>query len=205
IWFDQIASPVNAAIVNGPEYRIPVMGTQSHPFFRSQESDRTYIHYDNDLYRNVDLLYDAFGDVLVYKFISPDKVLFIKLDSRMVQDFSLHQHYFKKYNEGIRAGIGAYFDVLFEKDDFAVVVKRRKVERLEGKLSVYIEDDVHYILNNGQWIRITGNGSFSKTLPKDQRKELTTFLKGNHINVRKRKDDDLKKVGAFCYSLKERK
>lgn len=205
VWFDQIVDPASAAIVNGPEYRVAFQGSASHPFFVSQESDRTYVQYDHDLYRNVDLLYDSYGDILVYKFVAADKVLFIKLDHKLVEHFSLHEHVFKKYEEGIRAGTGVYFDVLFEKNEFAVVVKRRKLERLEGRQSNYVEDDVHYILDNGRWARITGNGSFAKTIPKDQRKELTAFVKSNQINVRKRKDEDLRKLGAFCYSLKEKK
>jgi hypothetical protein len=205
VWFDQIVSPVNASIVNGPEYRVTFQGFNSHPFFLSSESDRTYIRYNEDLFRNIDLLYDSYGDILVHKFVTANKVLFIKLDNKLVQDFSLHNHYFKKYDEGIRAGIGAYFDVLFEGTDFAVLVKRRKVERLEGNRSDYIEDDVYYILDSGKWIRITGNGSFSKTLDKSKRKDLAAFAKSNHINARKRKDDDLKKLGAFCYSLKTSK
>lgn len=205
VWFDKIVNPVSAAIVNGPEYRVTFQGFKSHPFYQSSESDRTYLRYDNDVYRNIDLLYDSYADILVYKFITANKVLFIKLNNKFVQDFTLHNHYFKKFDEGIRAGIGAYFEVLFEKDQFAVVVKRRKLERLTGERSDYIEDDVHYILSSGKWTRITGSGSFSKTLPKDKRKELTAFIKSNRINVKKRKDDDLKKLGAFCYSLKERK
>jgi hypothetical protein len=205
VWFDQIVHPVSAAIVNGPEYRISFQGYKSHPFFLSPESDRTVVRYDNDIYRNVELLYDTYGDVLVHKFVTANTVQFIKLDNNRVQDFSLHQHHFKKFEEGVRAGIGSYFDVLFEKNDFAVVVKRRKLERLEGDRSDYVEDDVHFILDKGVWIRITGNGSFNRTLSKDQRKELAAFISSNQINVRKRKDEDLKKVGAFCYSLKEKK
>lgn len=205
VWFDQIVGPENAAIVNGPEYHIPFKGLRTHPFYQSPESDRSFIRYDNDLYRNIDLLYDSYGDNLVYKSVTSNNVLFIKLDNKLVQSFDLHGHHFKKFSEGMSAGIGAYFDVLFEEKKFAVVVKRRKLERIDGQTSDYIEDDVHYILNNGKWIRITGNGSFSKTLTKDKRKELTAYISSNQINVRKRRDEELRKVGAFCYSLKERK
>jgi hypothetical protein len=99
--------------------------------------------------------------------------------------------------------MGPYFDVLFEENQFAVVVKRRKFERFDGRTRYYEEDNVQYILNNGKWTRITGKGSFSKQLKKELRKELSTFINSNNINVRK--DEDLRKLGAFCYSLKERK
>jgi len=205
VWFDRIVSPEHAALVNGPAYSISFRGFKTHPFYQSPESDRSFVRYDNDLYRNVDLLYDSYGDILVLKCITASNVYFIKLDQKMVQRFDLHGHHFKKYDEGISAGIGAYFDILFEGTQFDVVVKRRKVERLDGSRSDYQEDDVYYIVNNGEWIRITGKGSFSKTLKKDQRKELSAFININNINVRKRKDEDLRKLGAFCYSLKERK
>src|SRR5690349_16155814 len=68
VWFDKIVNPISAAIVNGPEYRVTFQGLRSHPFYRSSESDRTYIRYDNDVYRNIDLLYDSYGDILVCKF-----------------------------------------------------------------------------------------------------------------------------------------
>jgi hypothetical protein len=201
VWFDQIVNPQNAALVNGPVYSIPFKGYNSHPFYKSPESDRSFVHYDNDLYRNVDLLYDSYSDILVFKCATDNSVYFIKMDPLLVQNFDLHNHHFKKYNEGISAGLGPYFDVLFEEKQFAVVVKRLKAERFDGRTRYYEEDNVHYILNSGKWTRITGTGSFSKQLRKDQRKELATFIKSNHINVRKRRDEDLSKLGAFCYSL----
>src|SRR5688572_28539941 len=54
VWFDNIVNRENAAIVNGPAYIIPFRGYNSHPFYQSPESDRTFLRYDNDLYRNVD-------------------------------------------------------------------------------------------------------------------------------------------------------
>lgn len=205
VWFDQIVSPKNAAIVNGPEYHIAFKGLKTHPFYQSPESERSFARYDNDVYENVDLLYDTYGDILVLKCLTPNGAFFIKLDEKLVQRFDLHGHHFKKFDEGINAGIGAYFDVLFEQKQFAVVAKRVKLQRIEGRTRDYFVDDVYYILNNGTWIRITGNGSFYRILKKDQRKELTIFMKSNHINVRKRNDEDLRKVGAFCYSLNEKK
>lgn len=205
VWFDQYVNLENTALVNGPVYNIPFKGYNSHPFYQSPESEHTFVRYNNDLYRNIDLLYDSYSDVLVYKCITDNNVFFIKLDQKFVQRFDLHNHHFKKFDEGIRAGLGPYFDVLFEENEFAVVAKRIKVERFDGSTRYYIEEDAHYILNNGKWFRITGTGSFSKQVKKDQRKELATFIRSNHVNVRKRKDEDLRKLGAFCYSLKERK
>jgi hypothetical protein len=205
VWFDKIVSQENGALVNGPAYHIPFKGFKSHPFYQSPESDRSFVRYDNDLYRNIDLLYDAYSDVLVYKCVTINNVFFIKLNNKLVDSFDLYHHHFKKYDEGIRTGIGSYFEVLFEKNQFAVLVKRRKVERIEGSRIDYVEDDVQFILSNGVWIRITGKSSFNKTLQKDQKKELAAFIKSNRINVRKRKDEDLRKLGAFCYSLKERR
>lgn len=203
VWFDKIVNPQNAAIVNGPAYSIPFRGYNSHPFYQSSESDRSFVLYDNDLYRNVDLLYDSYSDVLVYKCLTDNNVYFIKLDNTLVQRFDIHGHHFKKYSEGLTAGMGPYFEVLFEEKDFAVVVKRRKLERFDGRTRYYEEDNVQYILNNGKWTRISGKGSFSKQVKKEQRKELSNFISSNNINVRK--EEDLKKLGAFCYSLKEKK
>jgi len=205
VWFDQIVGPENAAIVNGPEYYISFKGHKTHPFYQSPESDRSFVRYGNDLYKNIDLLYDTYLDLLILKCVTSNAVYYIKLDNNLVQSFDLHGHHFKKYNEGIIARIGTYFDVLFEENQFAILVKRSKLERLKGSTRYYFEDDVYYILNSGKWIRITGKDSFAKTLHKDQRRELDAFIKSNHINVRKLKNEDLKKLGTFCYSLKERK
>jgi hypothetical protein len=205
VWFDQITYPENAAIVNGPAYHVPFRGLKTHPFYKSAESDRSFIWYDKDLYQHVELLYDSYGDILVLKSVTANGALFITLDEKFVLRFDLHGHHFKKFDEGIQAGIGKYFDVLFEADMFAVVVQRRKLERLNGSTRDYLEDDVYYILDNGKWIRVSGSGSFSKTVNKDQRKELSAFIKSNHLHVKKRKDDDMRKLGAFCYSLKVRK
>src|SRR5689334_734443 len=62
VWFDRIVGPEGAAITSGPEYRISFKGLRTHPFFLSPESDRSFVLYDNDLYRRVDLLYDSYSD-----------------------------------------------------------------------------------------------------------------------------------------------
>lgn len=205
VWFDQIVDSRQAAIVNGPAYFISFKGLHTHPFYQTEEADRSFVKFDNDVYENVDLLYDTYGDILVLKFVTQNGALFVKLDENRVQSFDLHQHHFKRFEEGIKANVGTYFDVLFEQENFAVVARRIKIKRIEAGTADYVEDDVFYIFNNSKWIRIKGAGSFTKTLGKDRRKELTTFIRSNHINVRKRNDEDLKRVGAFCYSLKERK
>jgi hypothetical protein len=205
VWFNKIVGPENVAIINGPVYHISFKGFKTHPFYQSAESDRTLLRYDNDLYTNIDLQYDTYKDILVLKRVTPTGVFLIELNSHLVQHFDLHGHHFKKYDEGIRAGIGPYFDVLFEENEFAVVAKRHKSERVNETTTDYLEDDVYYILSRGDWIKITSKSSFTKLLNKDQGKEMTAFIKSNRINVRKRKDEDLRKLGAFCYSLKERK
>jgi hypothetical protein len=203
-WFDRIVNPKSAAILNGPAYYIAFKGLNTHPFYQSAESDRSFVRYDNDLYKNLDLLYDTYGDILVLKYVTPNGAFFIELDKNLVQGFDLHHHHFKKFSD-VGSQSSAYVDVLFEAKQFAVVVRRIKIQRIEGRIRNYLEDDVFYIMDHGKSTRVTGAGSFAKTLAKEQRKELAGYIKNNHIKLRKRKDEDLKQVAAFCYSLKEKK
>jgi hypothetical protein len=203
IWFDRIVTSQSAAIVNGPEYHISFKGLKTHPFYKSAEAQKSSATYENDIYENLDLLYDTYADILVLKTSASTGTFFVKLDKELVQTFELHHHHFKKFRGGPSSKEGAYYDVLFEEKHFAVLVRRIKLEQIEGRERDYVEEDVHYILNNGKWIRLTGKSSFSKTIQKDQRKALTAFIKSNGINLRRRRDEDLAKLGAFCYSLKE--
>jgi hypothetical protein len=205
VWFDKIVSPENAPLVNGEEYHISFKGLTTHPFYRNAESNRASVRYNNDMYENINLLYDTYADILVLKTSTSTGTFFVELDKDLVQSFTIHNHHFKKIYGGPATKGNAYYDVLFEEKQFAVLVRRIKLGRTEGVKRDYFEDDVHFILDNGRWTRITGKRSFSKKLKKDQRKALTGFIKSNGINVRKRKDEDFKKLGAFCYSLKELK
>src|SRR6478736_3630250 len=94
VWFDQIVNPNSAAIINGSEYHLPFKGYRTHAFYMSAESQRSCVWYDDDLYKNLDLLYDTYGDILMLKWPTSRGTFFIKLDKNLVQGFDLHQHHF---------------------------------------------------------------------------------------------------------------
>src|SRR6188768_2996576 len=76
LWFDQIVTIENSALINGLEYTIPFKGFQTHPFYQSADGERTTITYDGDVYRNVTLLYDAYSDEVILKSITSGGAFF---------------------------------------------------------------------------------------------------------------------------------
>ena len=201
-WFENTINPQYSFIINGPEYHTSFKGLKSHPFYKTAECEISFVVYNANNYRNVNILYDTYKDILILRCILPTGFVFIELDEKYVEQFDLHNHHFKKFDTGIAAGIGTYFDVLFEAKQFSIVVKRHKIQRIDTGTKDYLEDDVYYILNAGRWQWITGKRSFENIFKEKHHKDkLDQFLTTNRINVRAKNEADLARTGEFCYKL----
>jgi hypothetical protein len=203
-WFDKIVSRQNTSLINGQEYFMPFKGFSTTPFFGSMELANEKVWYENQLYEDVPLLYDIYGDVLVLR-IRDKNGLFamVSVDKSKVEGFTLYHHRFRKYKDPRSAGnvpSYQYYDVLFEGRNLTLVAKRTKSRQVSGYVTEYEQEDKYYFIKGAQWIQLTSAKSFS-ALMESKKSEIDNFIKSKQIKVRKKEEKDLIAIAAFCNSL----
>ena len=65
IWYDNLIGRNNSGLINGPEYKIEVLGKNTHPFFEQRTPGQGMVHYREQTYMEVPLIYDIQNDKLV--------------------------------------------------------------------------------------------------------------------------------------------
>jgi hypothetical protein len=193
-WFDKITGIENSGIINGPEYRMNMLGASSNPFLEARAIDGL-IRYNDQVF-HVPLLYDIYQDVIIVKHLSRSgAVWLIRPDKTLVQEFVISNRLFRNFDRG-------FHQVLFENTNFSLVSKRSMITQVKKGVLNYIEADRFFILQNGRWKSVWSKGSFLKMLAsKEDKKRLKMFINQNKIKVRKFKDEDLVKVAMFFSTL----
>ncbi len=205
VWYDQIVPIQNSNLINGPEYFIAFNARKSNPFFGSLEQFNSQLWYNQQLYNNVNLLYDIYTDKLILR--QRDKkglFVMIELDQNKVESFTLYLHHFEKMKnpkspEG-HADNG-YYDLLYAGKNLMLVAKRDKFQQTEGSNIEYKLDDSFYMIKDNHWALIKGLHDITKLI--NNEKEIQAFIKSKKINVRKRNESDLKALADFCDTLAE--
>jgi hypothetical protein len=195
-WFDSIIGSENSGIVNGREYQISFKGFQTHPFFE-KEATTASAEYNEKTFKNISILYDIFSDELVLLHKHSNGLAYIQLDKEKLAGFEAYQRRFKKINN-------TFYELLFERENFSFVARRMKVKKVTGSTVDYERSDRVYLIDNSQWMWLTGRKSFLRTLEsKSQRKRLSEFLRSNKIRISKITDPELRKVAEYIYQLKQ--
>lgn len=195
-WFDSIIGFENSGIVNGREYQVSFRGFQTHPFFEN-EATAASVEYNENTFKNIFILYDIYTDELVLQHKHSNGVAYIQLDKEKLGGFEAYKRRFKKINN-------SFCELLFERENFLLVAKRMKVKKVTGATVDYERSDRVYLIEDGQWMWLTGKKSFLRTLKsKPQRKRLSEFLRSNKIRINKITDAELRKVAEYIFQLKQ--
>jgi hypothetical protein len=196
-WFDRSIGIENSGIINGPEYRMTMLGTSSNPFFESGET-RGRISYDHQWY-DVPILYDVYKDELVVKHLSASgRGWFINLEKTRVQSFMIGDRLFMNFSRG-------FHEVIFDTPGFQVVAKRAKVSMTRGRTFNYVVNDEYFIVESGRWRPLRGKGGFLKMVDKEERRAVKLFIRQNNIRVRKFRSKELANVASFVNTIRLRR
>jgi len=203
--FDHLVSIENSGLINGVEYLIPFKGFTTHPFFDSNTGSKGEVFYNQQLYKEVTLLYDLFGDNLVLRYLNPNKTYsLIQLRKEKIDYFNLPAHRFRRYegsaSEKVINATEGFHEVLFDGNAISLLVKRKKLNKVVDGRVEYIPENLYYFLRDNQWTLVTGKSSVYN-IDKQHKEEISSFVKNNRIRVSKKKDDDLVKLAAYIDNL----
>jgi hypothetical protein len=197
IWFDEIIGIENSGILNGPEYKMELMGASSNPFFISGEV-KGMLRYNQEVFY-APLLYDIYKDEIIVKHIGASgRAWLIRLEKKLVQEFTVSGHLFRNFDRG-------FHEVIYEGNNFLVVSKRSKQPYIRNRVTDYVSIDKFFIVDAGRWTSLRNKQGFINMLTsKEDKKKVKLFLNQNKIKVHKFRAEDMVKAGTFINALRNK-
>lgn len=170
-------------------------------FMDVTELNKGTVVYDGYLYKNVNMLYDIYQDLVVIQLYQ--SFLRINLLSEKVENFNLLDHHFIriKNNPAIPTSLKTgFYDELYG-GKIQVLVKREKsIQRkyeIAGSIDSYFSPSVdYYLFKNGAYYSVNSQGAFLNAL-KDKKKDLQQFIKANKIKFKKTQEESMVKIAAY--------
>jgi len=176
-----------------------------HPFFGEDRLRKGTVVYNGILYENVALLYDEVQDQPVTP--DPLKVFKIALIPFQVDRFTIEDHSFIRLSDSLNRSQPAngFYEQLY-KGHISLLKRERKsiqedVSNPADGVRRFIEAHVSYYIKRGnEYYSVNNKGSLLYAL-KDKSRETRKFMRQNHLNVRKDKENTLVKVVAWYDEL----
>jgi len=178
---------------------------EGHPFFNDDHFHNGTVVYNGILYDNVQLLFDEVKDLLVMP--DPLKAFKITLISYQVESFTIGDYSFIRLSDSLNHSQpdNGFYQQLY-KGHTSLLKRERKTIRedlsnpTEG-IERFIDLHVAYYLKRGNMYYSVNTKSSLLDALKDKLKEAKKFIRQNHLNVRKDKENALMKVVAWYNEL----
>lgn len=161
------------------------------------------INYDDVVYRNVPMMYDAYKDAVIV--LLYNKFSMLSLLSDRVHDFTFSNHRFIRLDAdqisdnqlGLTTG---FYEQLYA-GKIEVLAKRSKtiqttVNTTAAPETYFYEKNDYYMKKGDAYYKIGSKGSVLKLL-KDKKSELQKYIKQNNINYGDNPEDAMAKIASY--------
>jgi hypothetical protein len=178
---------------------------EGHPYFGEDRLRNGTVVYNGILYAHVMLLYDEVKDWVILP--DPAKVFKIVLIPYEVSSFTIEDHSFVGLRDSLNRSQPAngFYEQLYN-GHISLLKKETKlvqedISNLAEGVRRFIEVHVAYYVKRGnEYYPVNNKGSLLDAL-KDKNKEAKKFIRQNHLNFRKDKENALVKVVAWYDGL----
>ena len=195
-----------SSINNGGDYVEYNQRDEEHPYFMNDDWVMGSVLYDNDLYKDVPLMYDLSQQKLIFEHYSSANK--ISLVNKKINRFNIFGHTFialEKSDKLHPSMPGGFYDLLYD-GQIKVLVRRQKQlqERIvsEDLEAEFEESNRYYIFKDKNYFPVKKKGSVLIVLA-DQKSNLKQFIRKSKIRFGVNREDALKRVAQFYDSLKK--
>lgn len=195
----------SSGLYNGIEYKAHSPLILGSPFYLANDWSKGTVVYNQVLYKNVLIKYDAFADQLVALLFN--EALPYVLNRTQVQSFDLLNHHFvyieaDSLQREYPAKSGFYNQLYNGKTEvlFKVSKSIENYSNINQNESRYIDKFTIYLRNRNNYYPISNNKSVLNAL-QDRKKEVQQYIKSNHLKISKNTMDALVQVAAYYDSL----
>ncbi|TJY33463.1 hypothetical protein [Pontimicrobium aquaticum] len=124
VWFDNKNNLTGTSLINGIEVTETILAYKdSHKYYKSPYFVSGTLHYQNQEYYNVLMMYDIFEDNIIVKFNEGKRSSIIQLLSNEVKSFSLHDTQFERLQFNDKSG---FFELIETFNSFKLYKEHSK-------------------------------------------------------------------------------
>ena len=205
--FDTTVGKENLPLNNGVFYFNTLKTLNTHQFYHSNKYSSENLIYDNQFYNTVNLKYDSYRDVLVFKPYGESENFGIVLIQQKVSNFTLNNRNFVNLslvtNDSLR-DVKGYYEENVKGKYFTFYIKHKKDRREFIKNQVTYTDFEIYneflILKDNSYYPIKSKNNVTSLFP-TFKKEINTFYNDNSKLSKDNKTEFYEKLFRFIDQL----
>jgi hypothetical protein len=193
-----------SSLYTGSEYNQTEGTNDQHPFYKDADWQSGSVHYNEEYYENVSLLYDIFFDVIVTEnFSNGNEMVLVKAK---IKNFSIGDDYFihlpkNTLPEGLSTP--GFYQVLHDGPSKVIVHHLKNYEeRIESsKVEKYFTYKRRiYIFKDNAFHRVSKKAELFR-LFKDKRSQLRTYAQSEKIKVTRKNPISFGLIASYYDSL----
>jgi len=212
-WHDETVGKEHSGLYEGVFYVTkfaPRIGG-THLYYKNSHWSKGNIKFRGQEYKDIDLQYDLYSDVLVVLNRASFPTQSIKLPQSQIENFVLGNSMFRYFQESNAPPLGVgFYEILYEGTKVSLFSKRIKLRDNKGtavefrsKAIYYKESDRYFLVVDGEYHLFRNKQKFYK-LFKKHKSDLRKFIKSNHLRIKHGNDSDLKQLAQFCNVLESK-
>ena len=198
-YFDEVIQKENLPMSNGKLYTNTFKTTDTHQFYADTYS-KEMISYENQNYDAVNLKYDIFRDILIFRPYGESEKFGIELIFENVNSFTLKNKKFVNLGTQINNNVNfikGYYEESLKNDKISFYIKHKKdeISFVKNKQihSSFEKNNEYMLLVNGEFHKVKNVKDVIKIFPALE-KEIYQFEVDNDLILRANKDDFFEKL-----------
>lgn len=199
------AMHTQSRLYNGSKYFPPDHTLEEHPFFHSADWITGSVYYDGEYFRNVPLMYDMAGQMLMTEHAANGHA--IRLVEEKLAHFTLDGHYFQRIiNDSVANSLPStgFYEVLYH-GPTKVVMRRQSTLReqiISGAIErSYDHKSKFFVMRNGVFFPVKSKASVLKLLS-NRKNELKRFVRQRKLSFSDNRQLALKSMAEHYDTIK---
>ena len=200
--FDSIIGVESSGIINGRIYQPKYIDAQLHPFWQGRAWKKSNLHYQGQFYHEVEVLYDAYQDQLIYNYKDQRGLsLWMLLYPEEIKSFTLGEAKFERITPDNPQGLAeGFYEVVFKSNQIKLLAKRIKEKYIDNQTILFRERSRYYLLTSNKFRLIDSKKDFTSIFATNNT-QVKSFIKKNKLKINSRNEDDLIRLTEYCDRL----
>ena len=195
----------NQVFINGIHFDNIYLNDKGIPFFQSEDYQSGYLVLHNKKYTDLLLKYNIYNQKLVVKYptLKGDPLVFMP-PTDFISEFSLNGLVFRQYT--FPESPAKFFQVVFD-GELKCLYEWHKDRDESTHNNTYMAYEFReakhksYLVIDNKLHNYISKASFMKLFPEENKKNISSFMKENKINLRNSPDQKIAELIAYCVSI----
>lgn len=201
VWFDDHLGRDHTYLVSGCHKRI-FLSRNSYPFYKERGTINGTISYKNQVFKDVDMIYDIYEDFVAITNSTEQKIYSppVFLDQPGVDWFEISGSLFRNFHE--ENGRKGYYQILVDGSTFSLVSKRSKLKETNSSSRTveFVLNDSYHLFIGEKTFSGRRKSSFIKAFP-NLKKSIKLYVKSNRLRIGLRNENDIIQLAKYCDQL----